>query len=102
MDGRAILQWDVFASNGIIHVISRPLKAPPTPLVSIQGFWWGGVMSSPKQQAIARSPLLSSGPWGGGVSMYPPKEQAITKSPLLSSGHWGASHTCSRAAGLSC
>ncbi|XP_038544387.1 stabilin-2 isoform X2 [Canis lupus familiaris] len=32
VDGRAILQWDVFASNGIIHVISRPLKAPPTPL----------------------------------------------------------------------
>nr|XP_036862070.1 stabilin-2 [Manis javanica] len=31
VDGRAILQWDIFASNGIIHVISGPLKAPPTP-----------------------------------------------------------------------
>ncbi|KAI4586528.1 hypothetical protein MJG53_004315 [Ovis ammon polii x Ovis aries] len=28
VDGRAILQWDIFASNGIIHVISKPLKAP--------------------------------------------------------------------------
>ncbi|KAB0406464.1 hypothetical protein E2I00_018467, partial [Balaenoptera physalus] len=34
IDGRAILQWDIFASNGIIHVISRPLKAPPTPVTS--------------------------------------------------------------------
>nr|AAF82398.1 CD44-like precursor FELL [Homo sapiens] len=32
VDGRAILQWDIFASNGIIHVISRPLKAPPAPV----------------------------------------------------------------------
>uniref|UniRef100_A0A8D0WCU1 Stabilin-2 n=1 Tax=Sus scrofa TaxID=9823 RepID=A0A8D0WCU1_PIG len=32
VDGRAILQWDIFASNGVIHVISRPLKAPPTPV----------------------------------------------------------------------
>ncbi|XP_065777208.1 stabilin-2 [Muntiacus reevesi] len=31
VDGRAILQWDIFASNGIIHVISKPLKAPSTP-----------------------------------------------------------------------
>uniref|UniRef100_A0AC11BK35 Stabilin 2 n=1 Tax=Ovis aries TaxID=9940 RepID=A0AC11BK35_SHEEP len=28
VDGRTILQWDIFASNGIIHVISKPLKAP--------------------------------------------------------------------------
>ncbi|XP_030070273.1 stabilin-2 [Microcaecilia unicolor] len=28
VNGRAILQWDIFASNGIIHVISEPLKAP--------------------------------------------------------------------------
>uniref|UniRef100_A0A673TU02 Stabilin-2 n=1 Tax=Suricata suricatta TaxID=37032 RepID=A0A673TU02_SURSU len=35
VDGRAILQWDIFASNGIIHVISRPLKAPPAPLASV-------------------------------------------------------------------
>ncbi|XP_053441606.1 stabilin-2 isoform X1 [Nycticebus coucang] len=34
VDGRAILQWDIFASNGIIHVISRPLKAPPAPVTS--------------------------------------------------------------------
>uniref|UniRef100_A0A8D1MSS1 Stabilin-2 n=1 Tax=Sus scrofa TaxID=9823 RepID=A0A8D1MSS1_PIG len=32
VDGRAILQWDIFASNGVIHVISRPLKAPPIPV----------------------------------------------------------------------
>ncbi|KAB1270060.1 Stabilin-2 [Camelus dromedarius] len=34
VNGRAILQWDIFASNGIIHVISRPLKAPSTPVAS--------------------------------------------------------------------
>uniref|UniRef100_A0A2K5ZG23 Stabilin-2 n=2 Tax=Mandrillus leucophaeus TaxID=9568 RepID=A0A2K5ZG23_MANLE len=32
VDGRAILQWDIFASNGIIHIISGPLKAPPAPM----------------------------------------------------------------------
>lgn len=31
VDGRAIVQWDIFASNGIIHVISMPLRAPPPP-----------------------------------------------------------------------
>lgn len=31
VDGRAIVQWDIFASNGIIHVISTPLRAPPPP-----------------------------------------------------------------------
>ncbi|XP_035875396.1 stabilin-2 [Phyllostomus discolor] len=34
VDGRAILQWDIFASNGIIHVISGPLKAPPAPMTA--------------------------------------------------------------------
>ncbi|XP_073940360.1 stabilin-2 [Castor canadensis] len=34
VDGRAILQWDIFASNGVIHVISSPLKAPLTPETS--------------------------------------------------------------------
>ncbi|KAM5287908.1 stabilin-2 [Ctenodactylus gundi] len=34
VDGRAILQWDIFASNGIIHVISEPLKAPPVSVIS--------------------------------------------------------------------
>ncbi|XP_040137746.2 stabilin-2 [Ictidomys tridecemlineatus] len=34
VDGRAILQWDIVASNGVIHVISRPLKAPSTPATS--------------------------------------------------------------------
>ncbi|KFO30281.1 Stabilin-2 [Fukomys damarensis] len=29
VDGRAILLWDIFASNGVIHIISGPLKAPP-------------------------------------------------------------------------
>lgn len=36
MDGRAILQWDIIASNGLLHVISEPLKAPLVPAVSIQ------------------------------------------------------------------
>ncbi|XP_053319635.1 stabilin-2 [Spea bombifrons] len=31
VDGKMILQWDFFASNGIIHMISEPLKAPPPP-----------------------------------------------------------------------
>ncbi|XP_077195862.1 stabilin-2 [Paroedura picta] len=31
VDGRAILGWDVVASNGVIHVIAAPLKAPPLP-----------------------------------------------------------------------
>ncbi|XP_021114057.1 stabilin-2 isoform X2 [Heterocephalus glaber] len=34
VDGRAILEWDIFASNGVIHIISRPLKAPPAPVTS--------------------------------------------------------------------
>ncbi|XP_045147126.1 stabilin-2 [Echinops telfairi] len=34
VNGRAILQWDILASNGIIHVISGPLKAPPAPVTS--------------------------------------------------------------------
>ncbi|XP_045682562.1 stabilin-2 [Phyllostomus hastatus] len=34
VDGRTILQWDIFASNGIIHVISGPLKAPPAPMTA--------------------------------------------------------------------
>ncbi|XP_006888640.1 PREDICTED: stabilin-2 [Elephantulus edwardii] len=34
VNGRAILQWDIFASNGIIHIISGPLKAPPAPVNS--------------------------------------------------------------------
>lgn len=32
VDGRAILQRDLVASNGIIHVISGPLKAPTVPM----------------------------------------------------------------------
>ncbi|XP_028736155.1 stabilin-2 isoform X1 [Peromyscus leucopus] len=31
VDGRAIVQWDIIASNGLIHVIAEPLKAPPMP-----------------------------------------------------------------------
>ncbi|OBS70293.1 hypothetical protein A6R68_01160, partial [Neotoma lepida] len=31
VDGRAIIQWDILASNGLIHIISEPLKAPPMP-----------------------------------------------------------------------
>ncbi|XP_015278042.1 PREDICTED: stabilin-2 [Gekko japonicus] len=33
VDGRAILGWDVVASNGIIHVIAAPLKAPLPPAI---------------------------------------------------------------------
>ncbi|MEE6480097.1 hypothetical protein FKM82_012459 [Ascaphus truei] len=29
VDGKVIVQWDIFASNGIIHMISEPLEAPP-------------------------------------------------------------------------
>lgn len=36
VDGRAILQWDIIASNGVLHIISEPLKAPPTAAVSAQ------------------------------------------------------------------
>uniref|UniRef100_A0A8C3K0V4 Stabilin 2 n=1 Tax=Calidris pygmaea TaxID=425635 RepID=A0A8C3K0V4_9CHAR len=32
VEGSAIVEWDIIASNGIIHVISEPLKAPPAPL----------------------------------------------------------------------
>uniref|UniRef100_A0A8C2SSE2 Stabilin 2 n=1 Tax=Coturnix japonica TaxID=93934 RepID=A0A8C2SSE2_COTJA len=31
VDGSAIVEWDIVASNGIIHVISEPLRAPPAP-----------------------------------------------------------------------
>lgn len=31
VDGSAIVEWDIVASNGIIHVISEPLRAPPVP-----------------------------------------------------------------------
>ncbi|KAE8615136.1 hypothetical protein XENTR_v10008418 [Xenopus tropicalis] len=32
VDGKPILQWDIIASNGIIHTIAEPLTAPPEPL----------------------------------------------------------------------
>ncbi|KAJ1163610.1 hypothetical protein NDU88_004066 [Pleurodeles waltl] len=35
VDGRAIIQWDLFASNGIIHIISGPLRAPPVPVAAV-------------------------------------------------------------------
>uniref|UniRef100_A0A8C9EHP5 Stabilin 2 n=1 Tax=Pavo cristatus TaxID=9049 RepID=A0A8C9EHP5_PAVCR len=31
VDASAIVEWDIVASNGIIHVISEPLRAPPVP-----------------------------------------------------------------------
>ncbi|KAM6153254.1 stabilin-2 [Erethizon dorsatum] len=34
VDGKVILLWDIFATNGIIHIISRPLKAPPASVIS--------------------------------------------------------------------
>ncbi|CAI5786179.1 stabilin-2 isoform X1 [Podarcis lilfordi] len=33
--GQAILEWDIVASNGVIHVITAPLKAPPVPHASL-------------------------------------------------------------------
>lgn len=35
VDGKAILGWDIIASNGVIHVITAPLKAPPLPPASL-------------------------------------------------------------------
>lgn len=35
MDGSAIVEWDIVASNGIIHVISEPLRAPPVPVSTL-------------------------------------------------------------------
>ncbi|KAF7240662.1 Stabilin-2 [Varanus komodoensis] len=35
VDGRTILEWDIVASNGVIHVIAEPLKAPPLPSASL-------------------------------------------------------------------
>ncbi|XP_053572946.1 stabilin-2 isoform X2 [Bombina bombina] len=32
VEGKRILQWDLFASNGVIHIISEPLTAPPEPI----------------------------------------------------------------------
>uniref|UniRef100_A0A8D0G4I7 Stabilin 2 n=1 Tax=Sphenodon punctatus TaxID=8508 RepID=A0A8D0G4I7_SPHPU len=32
VDGKVILEWDIIASNGVIHVIAAPLKAPPAPV----------------------------------------------------------------------
>ncbi|XP_063783853.1 stabilin-2 isoform X1 [Pseudophryne corroboree] len=33
VSGKRIVQWDYIASNGVIHIIAKPLKAPPEPLV---------------------------------------------------------------------
>ncbi|EMP23972.1 Stabilin-2 [Chelonia mydas] len=42
VDGKSILEWDIIASNGVIHVISEPLKAPPPPPASLHtGFGTG-------------------------------------------------------------
>ncbi|XP_069486024.1 stabilin-2 [Ambystoma mexicanum] len=35
VERRTILQWDYFASNGVIHVISGPLRAPPVPAAAV-------------------------------------------------------------------
>uniref|UniRef100_A0A803XTH5 Stabilin 2 n=1 Tax=Meleagris gallopavo TaxID=9103 RepID=A0A803XTH5_MELGA len=35
VDGSAIVEWDIVASNGIIHVISEPLRAPPAPVAKL-------------------------------------------------------------------
>lgn len=32
VDRSAIVEWDIIASNGIIHIISEPLKAPSEPV----------------------------------------------------------------------
>uniref|UniRef100_A0A8C3XJ35 Stabilin 2 n=1 Tax=Chelydra serpentina TaxID=8475 RepID=A0A8C3XJ35_CHESE len=41
VDGKSILEWDIIASNGVIHVISEPLKAPPPPASLHAGFGTG-------------------------------------------------------------
>ncbi|XP_073179767.1 stabilin-2 [Lepidochelys kempii] len=42
VDGKSILEWNIIASNGVIHVISEPLKAPPPPPASLHtGFGTG-------------------------------------------------------------
>ncbi|XP_038612836.1 stabilin-2 [Tachyglossus aculeatus] len=43
VDGKAILQWDIYASNGIIHVISEPLRAPPAPAASVHAGVGAGI-----------------------------------------------------------
>ncbi|XP_063111536.1 stabilin-2 isoform X2 [Cavia porcellus] len=46
VDGRAIVLWDMFAANGVIHVISRPLKAPPAPVTSAHAGMGTGIFSA--------------------------------------------------------
>uniref|UniRef100_A0A674K483 Stabilin 2 n=1 Tax=Terrapene triunguis TaxID=2587831 RepID=A0A674K483_9SAUR len=41
VDGKSILEWDIIASNGVIHVISEPLKAPPPTASLHAGFGTG-------------------------------------------------------------
>uniref|UniRef100_A0A8B9D5B9 Stabilin 2 n=1 Tax=Anser cygnoides TaxID=8845 RepID=A0A8B9D5B9_ANSCY len=45
VDGSAIVEWDIIASNGIIHVISEPLKAPPAPVSTCSGLGSGCLFS---------------------------------------------------------
>lgn len=47
VNGKAIREWDIIASNGVIHVIEASLKAPPATYVSalhieMYFFEWSG------------------------------------------------------------
>lgn len=42
VDRSAIVEWDIIASNGIIHIISEPLKAPSEPVSAYDSGFWGG------------------------------------------------------------
>uniref|UniRef100_A0A8B9FQA7 Stabilin 2 n=1 Tax=Amazona collaria TaxID=241587 RepID=A0A8B9FQA7_9PSIT len=41
VDRSTIVEWDILASNGIIHVISEPLKAPPALVSTGTGIFFG-------------------------------------------------------------
>jgi hypothetical protein len=84
VDGRAILQWDIFASNGVIHVISSPLKAPLTPEVSIQASGLGpGRVQCALPQPITRNPDPSSLLERWSRECFPPPRQLAWFIPSL-------------------
>lgn len=59
-----IVEWDIVASNGIIHAIAEPLRIPPPAVhvsqVSVRGRVWGSVV--PKE--------LENGDKGPTVAMW--------------------------------
>ncbi|XP_029103611.1 stabilin-1 isoform X2 [Scleropages formosus] len=51
LNRRLIVEWDIPAINGIIHVIEAPLKAPPAPVSSDRSSFWS-------QPAVVLSAVL--------------------------------------------